>query len=147
MKSKTPQQLTIETIASNNDHSSITTPNFKQEGWTISALIDELTFQLCTASIYEVHSETGYIKIDYKYIDYGRRLLFFTNLVQDPASIIFEISLQDLKPILVNELYQLEKETRNRVITDAVSQLYESISYDYFHKNAIRGKIRWRLTK
>ena len=118
---------------------------YNQSMWTMSALVDELTFNLCIFATYEIDLVTKHIIFNHKYIDSGRQNLFYVNIVEDPSKIVFKIDRRDLKPKIISELAELDSESRNTVITEAVARVYESINYQYFHKNGIHGKIRWEL--
>ena len=111
--------------------------------FTTAALKDELTRQLSSAAVYNVNPDILHIEINYKYHEYAHKLLHYINLTK-PVS-VFEIKLSDLSQELVHELQLLHPETLNEVIIDAISRLYESIDFKYFHESGVRGKIRWKF--
>ena len=111
--------------------------------YSISALMDELTLQLSSAANYKIDSKMKHIEIYRKYYEYGRRILHSINLAKEIP--MFEIKKSDLSSILISQLEDLDEKTLNEVIIDAIANLYESISFEYYHKNGIRGKIRWKI--
>ena len=119
----------------------------KKRYYTIAALKDELALQLSTAANYKIDYETKHIEIKYKYHHYAQKLLCLTSISKIEDVSDFEIKLYDLSPILKQELENLDKETLNEVVVDAICRLYESINFKQFRENRIKGKIRWRFVK
>ena len=106
---------------------------------------DELTLQLSSAAHYKIEPKIRHIEIYHKYDKYGRRILFLINLAKEIP--VFEIHKSDLSPILISQLEQIDEKTLNEVIVEAIANLYESIAFDYFHKNGVHGKIKWKIVK
>lgn len=115
--------------------------------YTSAALKDEFALQLSTAADYKIDSETNHIEIKYKYHHYAQKLLDLTSISKIEDIPEFEIKLSDLSPILKQELENLDKETLNEVVVDAISRLYESINFKRFRESRIIGKIRWRFVE
>jgi len=121
----------------------------KKRYWTVSALKDQLTLELSSAADINVDYKGKHIEIDHKYFEYARKNLYLINLAQDVKYIpVFQIKKSDLSPELVYELEQLDDDkTLNEVVIGAIANLYESINFEYFHKNGIFGKIRWEIVE
>lgn len=119
----------------------------KKKYYTIAALKDELALQLSTAADHKIDYETKHIEIKYKYHHYAQKLLGLTSISKIEDIPNFEIKLSDLSPILKQELENLEKETLNEVVIDAICRLYESVSFKRFRESRIISKIRWRFVK
>lgn len=116
--------------------------------WTVSAIKDRFALELSSAADYNIDLNTGHIEIKHKYFEYARRNLYLTNLAREVKYIpIFEIKKSDLSSELVDELAELDNKTLNVIIIDGISNLYESINFEFFHINAIRGKIRWVIVE
>ena len=119
----------------------------KKRYYTTAALKDELALQLSTAANYKIDSETKRIEIKYKYHHYAQKLLCLTSISKIEDVSDFEIELSDLSPILKQELENLDKETLNEVVIDAICRIYESVSFKLFRESRIISKIRWRFVK
>ena len=117
----------------------------KKRYYTIAALKDELTKQLSSTLETRGNCENNDENTVYKYHNYAQKLLYEINLLKPIP--VFEISIADLSQELVQELQILHEETLNEVIIDAISRLYESVNFDYFHTVEIRGKIKWVFVK
>ena len=113
--------------------------------YTTAALKDELTKQLSSKLETFGNSENKDENTVYKYHKYAKKLLYEINLAKPIP--IFEISVTDLSQELVQELQMIYEEILNEVVIDAISRLYESVNFDYFHTAEIRGKIKWRFVK
>ena len=113
--------------------------------YSVSALKDELTLRLSSVADYNIDIKTGHIEIYHKYYEYGRKILFLINLAKEIP--VFELNKTDLSPVLISQLADLDEKTLNEVIVEAIANLYESIAFDYFHKNGVRGKIKWKIVK
>jgi hypothetical protein len=114
----------------------------KKKYYTTAALKDELTKQLSSRLETSGNTENNDENTVYKYHKYAQKLLYEINLLT-----IFEINVSDLSQELVQELQMLHEEILNEIIIDAISRLYESVNFDYFHTVEIRGKIKWRFVK
>lgn len=121
----------------------------KKRYWTRSALKDQLTLELSSASDYKVDIKEKHIEIYHKYFEYARRNLYLINLAQDIKYIpTFQIKKSDLSPELVYQLEQLDdNETLNEIIISGIANFYESINFEYFHKSGILGNIRWEIVE
>ena len=113
--------------------------------YTTTALKDELTKQLSSMLETTGNIENNDENTVYKYHKYSQKLLYEINLLK--PSPVFEISIADLSQELIQELQMLHEEILNEVVIDAISRLYESVNFDYFHTVEIRGKIKWRFVK
>lgn len=112
--------------------------------YTTAALKDELAIRLSSTAEYHIDPKFGHIEIDYKYYAYARKLLYLTGISINEFP-VFEIQLLDISKEVQFELEQLDDETLNEVVVDAISRLYESINFRYFHTSSIGGKIRWKF--
>ena len=119
----------------------------KKRYYTTAALKDELALQLSTTADYKIDSKTNHIEIKYKYHHYAQKLLGLTSIGKIEDIHDFEIKLSDLSPILKQELENLDNETLNEVVVDAISRHYESINFKRFRESRIISKIRWRFIK
>ena len=121
----------------------------KKRYWTVPALKDQLTLELSSAADYNVDYGRKHIEIYRKYFEYARKNLYLINLAKDVKYIpVFQIKKSDLSSELVYELEQLDNdETLNEVVIGGIANLYESINFEYFHKNGILGKIRWEIVE
>lgn len=117
----------------------------KKRYYTIAALKDELIKQLSSMLETSGNTENNDENTIYKYHIYAKKLLYRINLAKPVP--IFEISIADLSQEIVQELQELDQETLNEVVIDAISRLYESVNFDYFHTTEIRGKIKWGFVK
>jgi hypothetical protein len=116
------------------------------DNYTAAALENELTFVLLSNNECEVLD--GGIGLDqiliyHPYINQGEGKLYRIN-IEDPLPefIIWE---SDIPLDLALALQRLGKIMMNRVITNAVRRIYETIDPEYYHKNGIYGKVKWRF--
>ena len=58
---------------------------------------------------------------------------------------IFILYPNDIPEELTIELKNLKEVTRNRIFTNVVRRIYESIDEKYFHTNGIYGKVKWHM--
>jgi hypothetical protein len=117
--------------------------------WTLSKIEEELVLHLSSYIDSEKASdedENEIIIILHPYQITAQHYLYRIN-ISDPLP-FFEIHDSLLYPKLRQELFDLKGNNPNefnKVITNAVRRLYESINYDYFHTSGISGKICWRI--
>lgn len=117
---------------------------------TLSALEDELVRLLsskCIAEVVEQEEGDGsqWIYIFHPYLQQAEHLLYKINVYQPLPK--FVITPEDIPEGLAKELEELGKVEMNKVITNAVRRLYESVDFDYYHTNGIYGKVKWETTK
>lgn len=116
--------------------------------FTVAALEDELVRLLsskCTTEVVEQDNGSQWIYIFHPYVQQAEHLLYKINVYQPlPKFVIFP---EDIPEGLARELEDLGKVEMNQVITNAVRRLYESVDFDYYHKNGIHGKVKWETTK
>jgi hypothetical protein len=115
---------------------------------TPAALKDELIRLLsskCTAEIVEQDDGSQWIYIFHPYLQQAEHLLYKINIYKPLPQ--FVIWLEDIPNGLAQELKSLGKVMMKRVITDAVRRVYESVDPDYYYKNGIHGKVKWRFGK
>jgi hypothetical protein len=116
--------------------------------FTAAALEDELVRLLsskCNAEVVEQDDGSHWIYVYHPYIQQAEQLLCRINVYQQlPKFVIFP---EDIPAGLANELEHLGKVMMNRVITNAVRRLYESVNPDYYHTNGIYGKVQWETSK
>ena len=117
----------------------------KKRYYTTAALKDALTKQLSSMLETRGNCENNDENTVYKYHKYAQKLLYEINLLKPTP--VFEISIADLSQELIQELQMLHEEILNEVVIDAISRLYESVNFDYFHTVEIRGKIKWVFVK
>ena len=116
------------------------------EVWTTAAVKDELIFQLSSAISFKIDENTQAIHITHKYYDQADFVLHRINVYKPPA--VFIVNLSDITPKLRSELWQLYEdspETFDRIVTDAVQSILESINERYYHVSNIAYKVRWRF--
>lgn len=123
--------------------------NKYENPWSLSKIEEELILHLCSFADSEKDSnEEGneIIIVTHPYQTIAQRLLYRIN-ISDPLP-FFEIQESLLYPKLKQELFDLKRNDSdefNRIVTNAVKRLYESINYEYFHTHGIAGKIYWRI--
>jgi hypothetical protein len=116
------------------------------EVWTTAAIKDELTFQLSSSCSFNIDEKRQAIRITHKYYDQAEFVLYRLNLYKPPA--VFIINRSDLTPKLQNELEQQYKSCPNtfdRLVTEAVQAILESINQRYYHVSSIAYKVCWRF--
>jgi len=120
--------------------------NISDEVWTTAAITDELTFQLSSSCSFKIDEKRQAIRITHKYYDQAEFVLYRLNLYKPPA--VFIINRSDLTPKLQNELEQQYKSCPNtfdRLVTEAVQAILESINQRYYHVSSIAYKVCWRF--
>lgn len=112
----------------------------------IARLTDETTLNLssyCECTIFHDAENKEYLSVYRPYQEQANKLVYRINIYSNIPE--FVINDKHLPQSLIYELKKLDKPTLNEVTTEAVRRLYESASFDYFHKNAIHSKIKWRF--
>jgi len=116
--------------------------------FTNSALTDELTRILSEkldCDIYEDGNRQCYLSIFRPYVNQAEGLLYKINLYEDfPEFVIWQ---KDIPDSLARVLLDLDYFTMNKIITEAVRRLFESVDLDYLHTNSIYRKVKWRFGK
>jgi len=131
------------------NESSFSLRNKYKNPWSISKIEEELilhfsSFAHSEQDIDEEGNEIIIVKHPYQII--AQRILYRIN-ISNPVP-FFEIHESFLHPKLRQELLELKRydsDEFNKVVTNAVNRLYESINYEYFHTSGISGKIFWRI--
>jgi hypothetical protein len=115
---------------------------------TEAALEDELVLLLLSKNECEILKDfvgRDEILIFHPYINQAEGLLYRINLYNPlPEFVIWE---SDIPMGLAVELKRLGKVSMNRVITNAVRRIYETVDPEYYHTNGIYGKVKWRFGK
>lgn len=115
--------------------------------YTVAELEDELVRLLSsnyTTEVVEQEDGSQWIYIFHPYMQQAEHLLYKINLYQPlPKFVIFT---EDIPAGLARELENLGKVKMNKVITNVVRRLYESVDFDYYHTNGIYGKVKWETT-
>ena len=119
------------------------------DNYTIAAIEDELVRLLsskCTAEVVEQEEDgSQWIYIFHPYMQQVEHLLYKINAYKPvPPFVIFP---EDIPEGLAKELEDLGKIEMNKVITNVVRRLYESVDPDYYHTNGIHGKVKWEIAK
>jgi hypothetical protein len=115
---------------------------------TPAALEDELTFLLSSKTECDVIlDEDGHwhIHVFHPYQNQAEGLIYKIN-VHDPLP-EFDIHNEDIPLGLAQQIQSLGNVTMNRIITNAVRRIYESVNPEYFHTNGISGKVKWRFNR
>lgn len=108
---------------------------------SIAAVEDKLVLTISSHNTAEIDEEGIHIK--WHYLDQAKALIYRIN-VYDPLP-EFVIFTEDIPEGLSQQLNGLGKVLKKKVITNAVRRIYESVDPEYFHKNGISGKVKWRL--
>ncbi|MPZ05031.1 MAG: hypothetical protein GEU26_01195 [Nitrososphaeraceae archaeon] len=114
--------------------------------YTPAALEDKLVELLSSKNDSDVildEDENWYIHVFHPYLNQAEGLIYSIN-VFDPLP-KFVIWSEDIPLGLAEALKQLGKVKMKCIITNAVRRIYESINPEYYHKNGIYGKIKWRF--
>lgn len=114
--------------------------------YTPAALEDEILYLLSSKNEAKVvFDDDGnqHIHISHPYLDRAEDLLFKIN-VYDPL-LEFIIVPNDIPLGLAQALRHLGDITKNRIISNAVRRIYESVNPEYYHKNGIHCKVKWRF--
>jgi hypothetical protein len=116
---------------------------------TLAAIEDRLHFNLSSFNAVHIEEDeegNGYIRIYFQYQEQAELNLYRCNVYdQPPEFIIFEDDLPDWLVDALVEMGKEDKKARDRIITNAVRRLYESMDPEYYHTNGIAGKVRWRF--
>ena len=113
--------------------------------WSLAKIENELLLHLSSYAEAE-RLDKNEILIRHPYQEEAEFILYWINLAKPiPTFIIFESILSkklrheliDIKKYDINEF--------NRIVTNALKRLYETIDYEYFHLGGIGGKIYWRF--
>ena len=121
-------------------------PKLSDEVWTTAAVKDELTFQLSSACSFKDDEKTRVIHITHKYYDRTDFVLYRINVYKPPPDFI--INLSDITAKLQSQLEQVYKSSPkmfDRLVTEAVQSILESINQRYYHVSNIAYKVRWRF--
>jgi len=116
--------------------------------WTISYIKDEFKYQLSSASLVEIDKETNVIHITHKYYELAEFILYRINTWNSKTPPVFVIDTSDLTKNLLKELEQLKQRDSlrfNKLITEAVQTILESVNQRYYHINDIAYKVTWRF--
>jgi hypothetical protein len=108
---------------------------------SIAAIEDNLVSTISSHNTAEIDKEGIHIK--WRYQDQAKTLIYRIN-VYDPLP-EFVIFTEDIPEGLSQQLNDLDIALRKKVITNAVRRIYESVDPEYFHKNSISGKVKWRM--
>lgn len=114
--------------------------------YTTAALEDELTCLLSSKNQYEIllgEDGTGHIHVFHPYLNQAEGLLYKINIYRPLPE--FVIWVNDIPLGLALALERLGNVAMKRIITNAVRRLYESVNPEYYHKNGIHGKVKWRF--
>jgi hypothetical protein len=120
--------------------------NYKYNNpWSSSKKEDELFLHLSSYPETEILNKNE-ILIRHPYQEEAEFLLYQINLAKPiPNFIIFDCLLpKKLRQELI-DVKNYDIEEFNRIVTNALKRLYESIDYEYFHLSGIGGKIYWRF--
>ena len=116
------------------------------EPWTTNYIKDELTFQLSRTKSFLTDEKTQEILTINKYHKRAEFVLYRINVYELPPE--FLINRSDLTPRLQNELEQLHKNSPKifeKMVTESVQTILESVNQRYYHVNGIPYKVRWRF--
>ena len=106
--------------------------SFSEGIFTIAALEDEFLKSFLSS---KKNGRFYYVQAEY----FIRRINIY-----DPLP-IFVLHTEDIPDRLTKELYSLDSVVRDRIITNVVRRIYESVDSDYFHISGIYGKVKWLL--
>ena len=104
--------------------------SYYYEECTTEALTDELLKSFLSS---KKNSRFYYAQAEY----FIRRINIY-----DPLP-IFVLHTEDIPDGLTSELQSLDSVVRDRIITNVVRRIYESVDSDYFHVNGIYGRVKW----
>jgi len=136
----------IEThqTTSGNKKPSPREPWSSDEYWTMAAIEEELLFELSSALTYTIDKDAGTIHIRNKYYEQAEFNLYRMNVWNPPPE--FVINRSDLSPKLLSELANLYKsypKKFEKVVTNIVCIILETINHRYFHLHNIAAKVIW----
>ena len=107
-------------------------PSFSQEIFTKAALEDELLKSFLSS---KKNGRFYYNQAEY----YIRRINIYYPLP------IFVLHTEDIPDRLTSELQSLDCVVKDKIITNVVRRIYESVDHEYFHTSGIYGKIQWHM--
>ena len=116
--------------------------------WALSYIKDELIYQLSSASLVGIDKETNVIHITHKYYGFAEFILYRINIWNPKTPPIFVINISDLTKKLQKELEQLRQRDSvwfDKLVTEAVQSILESVNQRYYHINGIAYKVTWRF--
>lgn len=116
------------------------------DNYTIAALTDELVLRFsekCDCDLYDDENGNRCLYIFRPYLNQAECLLLRIKFYEHPSE--FVIWKEDIPEKLTKALQDLGKVKMNKIITEVVRRLYESVDSDYFHTNGIYGKTPWRF--
>ena len=113
----------------NDTHSSNTS---NDSSWTTNSIIEILKQHLATI-VYEITNSDGKTVEGRKYYD-QTEYLQHRIAVYKPTP-IFKIYLSDLSPEIVKELHNLDIQTRQFVIKQAVGRIFEDLNPELYHNS------------
>jgi hypothetical protein len=116
--------------------------------WTLSYIKDEFKFQLSSASLVEIDKEINVIYITHKYYDLAESILYRINTWNPKTPPVFIINTSDLTKKLQIELEELRQRDSilfDKLVTEAVQSILESVNKRYYHINGIAYKVTWRF--
>jgi hypothetical protein len=96
--------------------------------WTTDFAIEELKEHLAR---FEVQNDGGVTSR--KYYNQANHLMYRIGVFKPTP--LFEISIADLTPVLIDELRSLDKKSRNYVLKQAVGRIFEDINSRFFHSS------------
>ena len=119
---------------------------------THAAIKDELVYQLSSTCPYEVVMDdsrvTPHILFRAKYYEQAEFILYRINTWNSKTPPTFVINTSDLTKKLKNELEQLREKDLlgfDKLVTEAVQSILESVNQRYYHINGIAYKVSWRF--
>jgi hypothetical protein len=111
------------------------------ESFTIGGLIDDVYLDLvCTKET--VTDNSGRRIVSNKYYLQAWKLQGLISVGRPPP--YFVIMLSDLNPKLKQALNDLDDETKNYVLNQAISRIFENINPRFYHLSIAR-RLRWKL--
>jgi hypothetical protein len=141
-----PSSISADYSSSSN--AKLSYPHCSLEPWTLAYTKDEFTYQLSSASSFKVNEDTGQIHITHKYYDKAEWCLYRINGWNPKTPPVYIINTSDLTPKLQNELEQLRKSSPklfDKVVTESVQSIMESINQRYYHISNVAFKVTWRF--
>lgn len=116
--------------------------------WSINYLIDAIKLRLATIEITITNEKKSYnndkkIVDSRKYYDLAYRMLKIGVFRPAPS---YDISLRDLTPKIIWELYHLDMHDRRYVLKHAVGRIFEDVNPDIYHYS-VSGVLKVQLVK
>jgi hypothetical protein len=136
----------VTTSSSSNINNASKKDEPSGELWTTRAIKDELTFQLSSVCSLKIDEKTHLFHIVHKYYDRADFVLYRINIYRPPP--VFIINLSDITPKLQSELdevYKSSPKTFDRVVTNAIQCILESVNKRYYHVSNIAYKVCLRF--